>query len=97
LFGDGAKGVCGDEVYCEREGGDGVVTEREWIDGGDGVLFHDGVEGACIDAGDGVVCRISFALLIVYSSLLLLRSVSARSSILLSSYLLGISSTCAGR
>ena len=57
MFGDGAKGVCGDEVYCEREGGDGVVTEREWIDGGDGVLFHDGVEGACIDAGDGVVCQ----------------------------------------
>ena len=47
-------------MYCEREcieGGDGVLTEREWIDGDDNVLFHDGVERVRIDAGDGVVCE----------------------------------------
>ena len=47
-------------MYCEREcieGGDGVLTEREWIDRGDDVLFHDGVEGVRIDAGDGVACE----------------------------------------
>ena len=38
--------------YPSTTPGDRVLTEREWIDGGDGVLFDDGVEGACIEAGD---------------------------------------------
>jgi len=49
------------------DGGDGVSSVGEWID-----VAHDGVEGLCIDTGEGVV---SLFYRVPHTSFLALRDV----------------------